>query len=102
LVIALVLVYAAVAVSALRTARPRGIEAITIAVVGVYAVGFAAMIAANVVYEHGVTLYIAVQSLGLLVLCGFVAFPVLARHAEVVRQTSDSDTPVFNVSQLPR
>jgi hypothetical protein len=90
LVIVLVVAYAVVAVAALRKAQPQGVEAITIAVVGVYAVGFAAMIAANVVYEHGVTLYIAVQSLGLLVLCGFVAFPALARHAALA-QTSGGD-----------
>jgi hypothetical protein len=58
------------------------------------------MIIANVVYEHAVTLYIAVQSLGLLVLCGFVAFPVLARNAEVVPQNSDSDATVGSVSRL--
>ena len=100
LVIVLVVAYAAVTVAALRRARPLGIEEITVAVVSVYAVGFAAMIIANVVYEHAVTLYIAVQNLGLLVLCGFVAFPVLARNAEAAPQNSDSDATVGSVSRL--
>jgi hypothetical protein len=100
LVIVLVVAYAAVAVNALRGARPRGIEAITIAVVGIYAAGFAAMIAANIAYQHGVTLYIAVQSCGVLVLCGFVAFPALARRAAILRP-SDSDTPVGSISPSP-
>ncbi len=57
-------------------------------------------IAANIAYEHAVTLYIAVQSFGVLVLSGFAEFPALARRAAIPRP-SDSDMPVGSVSPSP-
>lgn len=90
LVLLLVSAYAAIAVSALRTARPaRRISKCTAAVVSMYVVSFAAMVLANAVYERGITQYIAVQAAGLLLMSAFTAFPAVARRRAARAQPED-------------
>ncbi|ODQ94327.1 hypothetical protein [Mycobacterium intermedium] len=82
--------YAAIAVSALRAARPAGrISKCTVAVVLMYVVSFAAMVLANAVYERGITQYIVVQAAGLLLMSGFTAFPVIARRRTAPAEPED-------------
>jgi hypothetical protein len=71
--------YAAVAVTALRTTRPRGsLEHITAAIVSVYVASLAAIVLGNVIYEGGLTQYIVIQSVGLIVVSGLTLFPLIA------------------------
>jgi hypothetical protein len=75
-VVLLVAAYTAVGVVALRTARPAGsVDPFTATVVFVYVAGFAAMVIANVVYEGGLTQYIVVQIVALIVVSGLALFP---------------------------
>lgn len=76
----LVVIYTVIAIQALRKAIPDRIEPITVAVVGAYTACFAAMVWANVAFEGRVTLYIAVQTAGLILLCLTTALPVLLRR----------------------
>lgn len=89
----LVVAMISVAVVALRSAEPAftRIEPITAWVVGIYVVSFAAMIIANVVREGGLTLYIAVQILGLLAALAFVTFPMYAPRRSASAATSGRD-----------
>lgn len=83
LVVALVAVYAVVAATALRTARPAGrAETYTVAIVLAYVVSFAAMVLANVVFEGGITQYIVVQAVGLVLMTAFALFPAIARRRD--------------------
>ena len=75
----LVAAYAAVAVVALRTARPAGsVEPVTATIVFAYVASFAAMMIENIVYESRLTLYIAVQFIALIAVSGLALFPVYA------------------------
>lgn len=77
-VVVLVAGYTAVAVTALRFARPRAQENITAGIIFVYVASLGAMVIANVVYEAGITQYIVVQTVGLTVVSAFALFPLLA------------------------
>lgn len=88
-VVLLVACYTAVAVSALRTARPRlPVEWFTVAVVFVYVTCFAAMVIGNIVHEGAITQYIVVQTVGLIELSALALFPILAS-----RRRDDSPSP---------
>lgn len=79
----LVVGYVAVAVLALRTARPANrVEPFTAAIAAIYVISFAAMVVANVVFERGITQYIVAQTIGLIVMSGFVLFPAFARRRD--------------------
>ncbi len=68
------------------TARPaRRVSPVTAAVVGIYVAAFVVMVAANVVLEGGVTRYIVVQAVGLLIVCSLTLFPWFARGREPAR-----------------
>lgn len=83
-VVLLVAGYTAVAVSALRGARPaRSTEAFTAAIVFIYVACMAAMVIGNVVYEGGLTQYIVVQTVGLIVVSGLATFPLIASRRAV-------------------
>jgi len=75
----LVVSYAIIAIHAVRHATPGPVEPITVAVVGAYAACFMAMVRANVAIEGRITLYVAVQSSGLALLCLTTALPALRR-----------------------
>lgn len=79
LVVALVAAYAIVAATALRTARPTvGGDPCTAAIVSIYVASFTAMVIANVVFERGITQYIVVQTVGLVLMTALALFPALA------------------------
>jgi uncharacterized membrane protein SirB2 len=86
-VLTLVVIYAVIAGRALRNAVPSRVEPITVAVVGVYAACFTAMVCANVMFEGRMTLYIAVQTAGLVLLCVTTALPFL-----LARRTRAAET----------
>jgi hypothetical protein len=85
---------AAVAVSALRTAKPptNRVDPLTGWMTGIYVVAFLAMVIGNVVFEGRITAYLAVQSLGLLGVVAFATFPMWAsrRHASSAPTASTS------------
>lgn len=71
--------YTAVAVTALRSARPHTPpERFTASIICVYVASLGAMVVANVVYEGGITQYIVVQTVGLIVVSGLALFPHIA------------------------
>ena len=75
-VVLLVAGYTAVAVTALRSARPNTPpERFPAGIIFVYVASLAAMVIANVVYEGGITQYIGVQTVGLIVVSGLALFP---------------------------
>jgi hypothetical protein len=78
LVVLLVGGYIAVAISALRTARPLPVDRFTLGLVFIYAACFAAMVMANVDYEGALTQYIVVQTVGLAVMSALAIYPLRA------------------------
>jgi hypothetical protein len=71
--------YIAVAVIALRTARPSGsVEPVTAIMVFAYVASFAAMVIENIVHEGRLTGYIVVQILALIAVSGLALFPLNA------------------------
>jgi hypothetical protein len=88
-VVLLIAAYTAVAVVALRTARPSGsIETITAIIVFVYVASFAAMVLENLVHEHRLTQYIVVQIIALIAVSAFALFPLTARGRHAQRPDS--------------
>lgn len=71
-----------ITVAALRTACPpqRRVAPFTAVIVGFYVMSFVVMVAANVVYDGGVTQETAVQATGLLGMLLLATFPVWASH----------------------
>ncbi len=89
-VVLLVAGYAAVATMALRTARPANrVEPFTGFVVFLYVVAFAAMVIGNVIFEHGVTQYIVVQTLGLTLISGLALIPAIPRRKDALAMPAD-------------
>jgi hypothetical protein len=77
----LIAAYTAVAVVALRTARPTGsVEPITAIIVFVYVASFAAMVLENVLHEGRLTGYIVAQIIALIAVSGLTLFPLTARR----------------------
>jgi hypothetical protein len=77
----LIAAYIAVAVIALRTARPAGaVEPVTAIVVFVYVASFAAMVIENIVHEGRLTGYIAAQIIALTAVSALTLFPLNARR----------------------
>jgi hypothetical protein len=77
----LVAVYTAVAVVALRTARPTGsVEPVTAIIVFVYVASFAAMVIENISYEGWLTGYIVAQIIALIAVGALALFPLNARR----------------------
>jgi hypothetical protein len=77
----LIAAYTAVAVIALRTAKPAGsVEPATAIIVFVYVAGFAAMVIENITHEGRLTGYIMVQIIALITVSGLTLFPVNARR----------------------
>jgi len=69
--------------AALRAAKPtRRIEPFTAAIIFTYVASFAEMVIANVVFERGITQYIVVQIVGLILMTAVALFPVLTRRQE--------------------
>jgi hypothetical protein len=68
----------AVTVIALKSARPpwSGVSAFVTGAIGSYVIAFLAMIVANLCYEGTVTMYIAVQTGGLIGVAAFATFPL--------------------------
>lgn len=89
-VVALVVGYVAVAVFALRAARPTGIERFTVGIVAVYVGCMAAMVVGNVFYEGGLTQYLVVQTVGLVVITAAALFPAMARRGSPVEAREPS------------
>ncbi|MEB4207743.1 hypothetical protein [Mycobacterium sp. 94-17] len=74
----LVATYCAIAVTALRSARVNDrVEPVTALVVGLYVVSFGTFVIGNVVHEGGITSYLLVQTLGLVVTSGFALSPIV-------------------------
>ena len=82
--------YIAVAVAALRTAKRMGsVEPFTVVIVFVYVACLGAMVIGNVLYEGGLTEYILVQTVGLIVVSGLALVPLLGKRRAA---GSDSST----------
>lgn len=96
-VVALVLAYLAIAAAALRTATPprARVEPITAWSVSVYVSAFAAMVVANFRHDGG-PVYAAVQTAGLVVVCGLTLFPLVGANRDETIHIEDS------VLSLPR
>ncbi|OBG99025.1 hypothetical protein A5697_14630 [Mycobacterium sp. E3251] len=78
-VVMLVVGYCAVTVTALRSAKANpSFEPFTLGLVVLYVASLGAMVIANVVYERGLTRYILVQAVGLIVVSGLASFPWIA------------------------
>lgn len=91
----LVAVYTAVAVVALRTARPKGaVEPVTAIIVFVYVASFAAMVIENIVHEGRLTGYIAVQIIALTAVSGLTLFPINTRRRRAQQPDSVVDTGI--------
>jgi hypothetical protein len=95
--VVLVVALVAIAVSALRVAQPparRSDNALTWWL-GAYAAAFAALVVGNIIHEGHLTLYIAVQALGLVGVATFATFPLWAQRrtapdgADVARPDRD-------------
>jgi hypothetical protein len=85
----LIAAYIAVAVIALRTARPKGsVEPVTAIIVFVYVASFAAMVIENIVYEGRLTGYIVVQIIALTAVSGLTLFPLTARRRRALQPDS--------------
>jgi uncharacterized membrane protein SirB2 len=85
----LIAAYIAVAVIALRTARPTGsVEPVTAIMVFVYVASFAAMVIENIVHEGRLTEYIVVQIIALIAVTGLALFPLTARRRRAQRPDS--------------
>jgi hypothetical protein len=80
-VVLLVAAYVAVAVTALRTARPLPFERFTVGLVIIYVACLAAMVIANVVDEGALTQYVLVQTTGLVVMSGLAIYPLRASRS---------------------
>lgn len=88
-VVLLIAGYIAVAVIALRTARPTGsVEPVTAIIVFVYVASFAAMVIENIVHEGRLTGYIVVQIIALIAVSGLALFPINARRRLAQRPDS--------------
>jgi hypothetical protein len=86
----LVAAYTAVAVAALRTARPtRSVEPLTATIVFVYVGSFAAMVIENIVYEGRLTQYIVVQIIALIAVSGLALFPLTAGRRRAQQPNAD-------------
>ncbi|OBF59445.1 hypothetical protein A5756_05610 [Mycobacterium sp. 852002-53434_SCH5985345] len=78
-VVMLVVGYCAVTVTALRSVKSHpSFEPFTLGLVVLYVASLGAMVIANVVYERGLTQYILVQAVGLIVVSGLALFPWIA------------------------
>jgi hypothetical protein len=85
----LIAAYTAVAVIALRAARPSGsVEPITAIIVFVYVASFAAMVLENIVHEGQLTGYVVVQIIALIAVSGLTLFPINARRRRAQRPDS--------------
>ncbi|OBH49274.1 hypothetical protein [Mycobacterium sp. E2479] len=91
LVVALLIV----AVSALRVAQPssRRLDRVLLCWLAAYVASFAAMIVANLVQEGHLTLYIAVQTLGLLGMTVFATFPLWTPRPAAATASGKSTAP---------
>jgi hypothetical protein len=87
LVALLVAGYIAVAVAALRAARPLPLERFTVGLVAIYVACFAAMVIANVIYERALTQYAFVQSVGLVVMSALALYPLRASRGAKMAST---------------
>jgi hypothetical protein len=99
-VVLLVAAYTAVAVVALRTARPRGsIEPVTATAIFVYVASFAAMVIDNIVYEGRLTQYIVVQIIALITVSGLALFPLNAtrRRAQQTGRVVATEVSVLDI-----
>jgi hypothetical protein len=77
----LIAAYTAVAVIALRTARPTGaVEPVTAIIVFIYVASFAAMVIENIVHEGRLTGYIVAQIIALIAVSALTLFPLNARR----------------------
>jgi len=83
LVVLLVAGYVAIAIAALRRARPLPFERFTAGLVVVYVACMAAMVIANVVYEGALTQYVLVQTVGLVVMCALALYPLRSRSGTI-------------------
>ena len=76
--------------AALRTAKRMGsVEPFTVVIVFVYVACLGAMVIGNVLYEGGLTEYILVQTVGLIVVSGLALVPLLGKRRAA---GSDSST----------
>jgi uncharacterized membrane protein SirB2 len=77
----LIAAYIAVAVIALRTARPAGsVEPVTAFIVFIYVGSFTAMVIENIAHEGRLTGYIVAQIIALVAVSGLTLFPLHARR----------------------
>ena len=76
-VVVLYVVYLAVAVRALRSARPLRVETVTAVCAGIYVVAFVAMVIGNDVHEGRVPFYAVVQVIGLVMIGVTLVFPAV-------------------------
>jgi hypothetical protein len=91
----LIAAYIAVAVIALRTARPTGsVEPVTAIVVFVYVANFAAMVIENIVHEGRLTEYILVQIIALIAVTGLALFPLNAARRRAQQPDSIAATRI--------
>jgi hypothetical protein len=91
----LVAAYTAVGVVALRTARPAGaVDPFTATTVFVYVASFAAMVIENIVYEGGLTQYIVVQFVALIVVSGLALYPLTARRRRATQHDNVATTQI--------
>src|ERR1700761_7947003 len=87
--------YGAVAVVALRTARPAGsVEPVTAMIVFVCVASFAAMVIANIVHEGRLTQYIVMQVVALIAVSGLTLFPLRARRHRAQQPDSAAATEI--------
>jgi len=95
----LIAAYIAVAVVALRTARPGGsVEPVTAIIVFVYVASFAAMVIENIVHEGRLTGYIVMQSIALIAVSGLALFPLTVRRRRAQHPDSVGATGIGAVS----
>lgn len=71
-----------VTVRALRTSHPPygRVDPVLASWVAMYALAFSAMIVGNVIHERGITLYLTVQTLGVIGVLAFTTYPLRARR----------------------
>jgi hypothetical protein len=85
----LITAYIAVAVIALRSARPAGsVEPVTAIIMFVYVASFAAMVIENIVHEGRLTGYVMAQIVALIAVSGLAVFPINARRRRAQQPAS--------------
>ena len=101
LVALLVAGYIAVAIAAIRAARPLPFERFTVGLVIIYVACFAVMVIANVVYEGALTEYIFVQSVGLVVMSALALYPRRAARGGKMASTQQEPAVAAGVRSGP-